>query len=218
MEAAKAAGVQRVSITSSMAAICSMDAADKPECFDESHWSDVEWPGMSAYEKSKTLAERAAWDFVAAQPENERIGLTVINPTFIVGPTLIPGDFSSGKILSMFMNNNMPGGCPRIKMGTVDVRDVAKAHVNAIKSDDAQGKRFILAGKTYWFAEIGQMLHDEFGTQGYTIPHHEAKYCLVRFFGYFRADAAKIADMWGVENVHTNERSRQILDIEYISA
>ena len=52
----------------------------------------------------------------------------------------------------MFMNNNMPGGCPRIKMGTVDVRDVAKAHVNAIQSDEAQGKRFVLAGDTsYWF-------------------------------------------------------------------
>ena len=94
-------------------------------------------------------------------------------------------------------------------MGTVDVRDVAKAHVNAIKSDEAQGKRFILAGDTsFWFSEMGQILHDEFGPQGYTVPHHEAKYCLVRFFGFFRADAAKIADMWGVENVHTNQRSR----------
>ena len=73
MEASKAAGVRRVSITSSMASICSMDAADKPAVFDESHWSNVDWPGISAYEKSKTLAERAAWDFVAAQPENERI-------------------------------------------------------------------------------------------------------------------------------------------------
>ena len=129
-----------------------MDAANKPEVFDESHWSDVNWPNISAYEKSKTLAERAAWDFVAAQPENERIQLTVINPTFIIGPTLIPGDFSSGKVIGMFMNDNMPGGCPRIKMGTVDVRDIAKAHVSAIKSDEAQGKRFILAGdETYWF-------------------------------------------------------------------
>ena len=151
LEAAKAAAVQRVSITSSMASICSMDAVDKPDVFDESHWSDTNWQGMSAYEKSKTLAERAAWDFVAAQPENERIELTVINPTFIIGPTLIPGDFSSGKIISMFMNDNMPGGCPRIKMGTVDVRDVAKAHVNAIKSNEAQGKRFILANTNYWF-------------------------------------------------------------------
>ena len=152
MEACKAAGVRRVSVTSSMAAICSMDASEKPEVFDESHWSNVDWPGISAYEKSKTLAERAAWDFVAAQPENERIQLTVINPTFIIGPTLIPGDFSSGKVINMFMNDNMPGGCPRIKMGTVDVRDIAKAHVSAIKSDEAQGKRFILAGdETYWF-------------------------------------------------------------------
>ena len=62
------------------------------------------------------------------------------------------------------------------------------------------------------------MLHDEFGEQGYTIPHHEAKYCFVRFFGYFRADAAKIADMWGYENNHNNQRSKQILGIEYISA
>ena len=120
-----------------MGAISAMDPANKPEVFDESHWSDVNWTGLGAYEKSKTLAERAAWDFVEAQPENERIELTVINPTFIVGPTLIPGDFSSGKIISMFMNDKMPGGCPRIKMGTVDVRDVAKAHIRAIQSDEA---------------------------------------------------------------------------------
>ena len=93
--------------------------------FDESHWSNVEWSGISAYEKSKTLAERAAWDFVAAQPENERIELTVINPSLIMGPTLIPGTFSSGYVIGKFMNNNMPGGCPYISKGIVDVRNVA---------------------------------------------------------------------------------------------
>ena len=83
MEACKAGGVKRLCMTSSTAAMTYMAAADKPKVFDESHWSNVDWKGISAYEKGKTLAERAAWDFVAAQPENERIELTVINPSFI---------------------------------------------------------------------------------------------------------------------------------------
>ena len=125
LEASKQAGVRRVCITSSCAAIVETLPEDTPEVFDESHWSNTDHPTISAYEKSKTLAERAAWNFVENLPEGQKIELSTINPAFVVGPTLIKGDFSSGKVLSMFMNNNMPGGVPQISFGCVDVREVA---------------------------------------------------------------------------------------------
>ena len=216
MKACKAAGVRRVCMTSSTAAITYMDAADKPQVFDESHWSNVDWSGISAYEKAKTLAERAAWDFVAAQPENERIELSVINPSFILGPTLIPGTFSSGYVIGKFMNNDFPGGCPYISKSIVDVRNVAQAHVNAIKSNEAQGKRFVLTNYLLWLNEIGDILHEMYGSQGYTIPRKIADFNLVKKMAKSRPDAAKIVDIWGIENVYNNERSKRILGIEYI--
>ena len=112
LEACKQAGVRRVSVTSSAAAIFETLNEDAPEVFDESQWTNVDKPNLGAYEKSKTLAERAAWDFVERMPEGQKIELTTVCPAFVVGPTMIKGDFSSGKILSLFMNNNLPGGVP----------------------------------------------------------------------------------------------------------
>ena len=112
LEACKQVGVRRVSVTSSGAAIFNTLNEETPEIFDESNWSNVDKPNLGAYEKSKTLAERAAWDFVEKLPEGQKIELTTVCPALVVGPTLIKGDFSSGKIMSLFMNNNLPGGVP----------------------------------------------------------------------------------------------------------
>ena len=112
LEACKQAGVRRVSITSSAAAILDVNDEDAPEVFDESHWSNPDKPNLGAYEKSKTLAERAAWEFVERLPEGQKIELTTVCPSFVIGPTMIKGDFSSGKIMCLFMNNNLPGGAP----------------------------------------------------------------------------------------------------------
>jgi nucleoside-diphosphate-sugar epimerase len=119
--------VKRVVITSSIAAIENVhpDKEPKDNYFSEENWSDPDRPaGMSAYAKSKVLAERAAWDYVAKLPEDEKIELTVINPGFVVGPSFIGGDFSSGKVISDIMMNKFPG-IPKISFPTVDVRDVA---------------------------------------------------------------------------------------------
>lgn len=108
---------------------------------------------MDPYAKSKTLAEKAAWDYVNGLPEDERFEMSVINPGFVLGPTMVTGDFTSGKLISDFMTNKLPG-IPKIFMPLVDVREVAQAHVNALKLDEAQGKRFILNGGGQWFTQI----------------------------------------------------------------
>ena len=77
------------------------------------------------------------------------------------------------------------------------MREVAEAHVQCIKRDEAQGKRFLLLGRSLWMREIAEILHRNFSGMGYAIPTAEAKYCLVKFIGYFRSDAAKIAAYWG---------------------
>ncbi len=105
LAACQAAGVKRVSLTSSVAAIRNIPDATRPETLDESHWSDTTTNEITAYSKSKTLAERAAWDFIEAMPEGEKIELTVVNPSFVMGPTLVKTDFASGKVINMFMHN-----------------------------------------------------------------------------------------------------------------
>ena len=89
LEACKATGVRRVSITSSAASVVECDPADAPDVFDESIWSNPDRLGLGAYERSKTLAERAAWDFVEKLPEGQKIELTTVCPGMVLGPTLI---------------------------------------------------------------------------------------------------------------------------------
>ena len=139
LTACKESGVRRVSMTSSVAAISGVNPVDAPEIFTDDHWSIPEQqPG--AYERSKTLAERAAWDFVNAMPEDEKIELTTVCPGMIVGPTTIGEGFSSGKVMQMFMNGTFPGGSvPQIQFAVVDVREIATAHIRCIERDEAQG-------------------------------------------------------------------------------
>ena len=216
LEACKAAGVQRLCITSSTVAIYEQEAAVAPDVFTEKDWTDVNKKGVGSYELSKTLAERAAWEFWEKEPEATRFGLSTVNPGAIFGPSLIGGGFTSGKVIEMFMNNAFPGGCPKIMMPGVDVRNVADAHIRAIKSDQAQGKRHILCEGAYWFTELGQMLSTHFKPLGYKIPTKEAAYCLVKMFACCSKEAAKIATYWGVARTFDNTRSKQELGIEYI--
>ena len=217
LKACKASGVIRLSITSSLVAIYECQDENQPDKFDETHWTDLNKPGLGAYEKSKTLAEKAAWEFLEALPESERFELTTVNPGFIAGPTLVNTNFASSEVIGLFMNDKLPGGCPLIAMAIVDVREVAQAHVNCIKRDEAQGKRFLLTAQTLWMTELGGILSNHFTPLGYTIPSTEAKFCLVRFAGFFSAQAAKIASLWGKEAHCDNSRSKEVLGIEYRS-
>ena len=92
---------------------------------------------------------------------------------------------------------------------------MAEAHLQCIKRDKAQGKRFLLCNRTLWMREIGQTLNEQFAHLGYTIPTAESRYCLVKFFGYFRADAAKVAVYWGREMHLNSQRSKDVLGINY---
>jgi len=147
MKAAQAAGARRIIVTSSCAAIQCLAEADKPpkgSMFDESHWSDLNRPeGMGAYLKSKTLAEKAAWDFQAALPEDQRFEVTTICPSFVMGPPLRTEPATSTGWLKRLMEGTMDT-ISADHCCAVDVRDTARAHVLAVKNAAAANRRFIL--------------------------------------------------------------------------
>ena len=102
-----------------------------------------------------------------------------------------------------------------IHLGLVSVKDVAKAHIECIKRDEAQGKRFLIVDKAFWFREIAYVLRGNFAHYGYSIPESEARFCLVKFASFFMSDAAFVAKVWGREFPVDTTRSKEILGMEY---
>jgi nucleoside-diphosphate-sugar epimerase len=160
LAAARDAGVRRVVLTSSFAAI-GYGHQERSAPFDEHEWTDVDASGVAAYAKSKTLAERAAWDFVAR--EGGALELAVVNPVAVFGPTLGRDISTSIDIIRLMLNRAMPA-VPRIMFGVVDVRDVADLHLLAMTNPQAKGERFLaVAGDFVSFAEIGRILRRGLG-------------------------------------------------------
>lgn len=143
LRAARGAGVKRVVLTSSFAAI---GYGQKPQTapFDESSWTDINGYGATPYIKSKTIAERAAWDFVAKEGGTE---LAVVNPVAILGPVL-GADYSPSIMIVQRMLDGAIPGCPQRWFGIVDVRDVADLHVRAMTHPAASGQRFLCKAAT----------------------------------------------------------------------
>ena len=152
---AKKHGVKKVVLTSSVAAI--FDTMEKKDIYDESDWSDPDNPHISAYSKSKTLAERAAWEFI--ENENHPFELAVINPALVVGAS-ISGDIGeSNKAVAMVAGGKMPVAVP-LMFGYVDVRDVAAAHILAMQTPASNGERFALVEKDLWYKDVAKILRE----------------------------------------------------------
>ena len=164
LRAATVAGVRRVVLTSSAAAVMSGYDWTDERVFDEDDWSDLSG-GMGAYERSKTLAERAAWDFVAQLAPEEAFELVCLNPVYVLGPSLSGIENASNEIVGKLLRRDMPG-VPRLHFGLVDVRDVAAAHVSALTSEQAAGERFLLSAEPMWMKEIASTLDEA----GYRVP------------------------------------------------
>jgi nucleoside-diphosphate-sugar epimerase len=152
--------VKRVVITSSVAALINQAAGEHKSIYTEEDWTNP--TVCEPYEKSKALAEKAAWDFVKDLPEDEKFELVTVLPGFIMGPTLVKTDFTSGDIIrNMIMGNWIR--IPRLQFPMVDVRDCAFGHLQALKLKEAANKRFTLATDSMWFIEMVQLLHKNYG-------------------------------------------------------
>jgi dihydroflavonol-4-reductase len=157
LKAAKNAGIKRVVLTSSMVSM--LGNADKSIDIDSGTWTNIKGKNVSAYSKSKTLAEQAAWDFIKDQTDNTEMELAVVNPGPVFGPSL-SGDLS-GASMSMFtqmLQGKMPM-VPQASINMSDVRDVAKIHVLALENKEASGKRFIVTTEqSYAFQDVAKIL------------------------------------------------------------
>ena len=156
LKACADADVQKVVLTSSFAAVGYGHPREK-EVYTEEDWSSVDGE-ISPYAKSKTLAERAAWEFVENLEESKKFELTVINPVAVTGPMLTSDIGSSNDFLLKLISGSMPA-CPKIHMGYIDVRDVAKAHIFSMTEEKTDGERIILSENEMFFAEVGKTLN-----------------------------------------------------------
>ncbi|MCB0101507.1 MAG: aldehyde reductase, partial [Anaerolineales bacterium] len=189
LRAAHKAGVKRVVQVSSVAAI-SAGHKENNKAFTEGDWSIVE-NEIGAYSKSKTLAERAAWDFINGSENTHGMELVAINPPLILGPVPNKNFRTSVELIRTYMLGQVPG-VGRIKMGLVDVRDVASAILLGMTTPEAAGNRFLCSGGTMWLKEIAGTLHKEYSPRGYKIPTFEFPSWMVRFLGLFDKKIARV--------------------------
>ncbi len=171
LRAARSAGVRRVVMTSSFAAV---GYSPKPvRDYTEADWTDPETPGLAPYPLSKAVAERAAWDFIGR--EGAGTELVVINPTWIAGPTLTREARSSLQVFTAMLDGVMKV-VPRQRFGIADVRDVSDLHITAMATPGAAGKRYLALadGPTTTFLEVAQVLRERLGALARRVPTEQA--------------------------------------------
>jgi dihydroflavonol-4-reductase len=212
LRAAHGAGVKRVILTSSVAAIYGNDLPAGKSEFDETMWSDVNHPmGRVAYTKSKTLAEKAAWDYIAAEaPELE---LTTINPVLVAGAPLDKHFGSSVSVVERILNGKDPM-LPDISFSIVDVTDVAAMHVVAIGKDAAKGKRFIASAGSRTFVQIAQAIKSAFSSRKITTT--QAPNILIRFLALFDGEIRAVLPSLGKHIGVSSRQAQKVLGIDFI--
>ena len=208
--------VRKFIYTSSIAAICEGHGGTKHN-FSEEDWTNLSGPHLNAYTKSKTLSERAAWDFMEVNTPS--FTLTCLNPGIVVGP--VSSSHVSGSI--EFLIHILGGqrkSTVNLFMTLVDIRDVVKAHIQAAKIPEAAGKRIIVVqsdGGEMFLPDICTILKTEFGPMGYEISTRLAPKWLVWLLSWVKTDVAGIYHM--LDNIYhfDNSRSRETLQLDYIS-
>jgi len=208
LRAARDAGVKRVVVTSSFAAVgYGKKQQDAP--FNETDWTDPNGGDVLPYTKSKTLAERAAWDFIAK--EGGKLEMSVINPVGVFGPVLGPDYSASILLVKRLLDGSLPG-CPKLYFGIVDVRDLADLHLRAMTQPAANGERFIgAAGDFMSMLGIAKVLKSRMGAAAKRVPSRELPNWLVRIAS-LRDPAVKfILPELGKKKNATNDKARRVL-------
>jgi nucleoside-diphosphate-sugar epimerase len=208
LRASRDAGVTRVVLTSSFAAI-GYGHKEQKAPFAEPDWTDPNGNDVQPYTKSKTLAERAAWDFIAK--EGGKLELSVVNPVGVFGPVLGPDYSASILLVQRLMDGALPG-CPRLDFGVVDVRDVVDLHIRAMTNPAAKGERFLAtAGDFMSMLDIAKVLKTQMGAAARRVPTRQLPDWLVRL-AVLRDPAVKlILPELGKRKNATSEKARRLL-------
>ena len=208
LRASRDAGVKRVVLTSSFAAI-GYGHEQRTAPFTETDWTDPNGNDVQPYTKSKTLAERAAWDFIAKEGGN--LELSVVNPVGVFGPVLGPDYSTSILMVQRLMDGAVPG-CPRLYFGVVDVRDVADLHVRAMTNPAAKGERFLaVAGDFITMLDIAKVLKARMGAAAKRVPTRQLPDWLVRLAALRDPAIKLILPELGKAKNGTNEKARRLL-------
>ncbi|MGC1520982.1 MAG: aldehyde reductase [Steroidobacteraceae bacterium] len=208
LRAARGAGVRRVVLTSSFAAIgYGLKAQTAP--FDETNWTHLDAKGLAPYVKSKAIAERAAWDFIGK--EGGGLELSVVNPVGVFGPALGPDLSTSILLLKRLMDGAMPG-CPQLYFGVVDVRDVADLHIRAMTQVAANGERFLaIAGDCMSILDMAKVLKRRMGAAANKVPTWQLPNWLVRIVALRDPVARSIVPELGRVKNASNEKAKRVL-------
>jgi dihydroflavonol-4-reductase len=208
LRAARDAGVKRVVLTSSFAAVgYGHDRSGR--VFDEQDWTDTAGPDVSPYVKSKAVAERAAWDFI--EGEGKGLELSVVNPVGIFGPVLGPDYSSSIGIVTTMLAGGMRAA-PPVWTNVVDVRDAADLHVRAMTAPQAAGQRYLaLAGAPMSFHQIAATLRARLGAAAAKAPASTAPAWLIRFMSRFTPSLGEIVPQLNVIRRASNAKARSEL-------
>src|SRR5271156_3896149 len=208
LRAARDAVVKRVVLTSSFAAI-GYGAKPQQAPFNETNWTDPNGEGVAPYVKSKTIAERAAWNFI--ETEGGRLELSVVNPVAVFGPALGSDYSTSVLLIQRLMDGAVPGN-PQIYFGVVDVRDVADLHLRAMTHPEAKGERFLaVAGDFMSILEIATVLKNRMGAAGGRVPTRQLPNWLVRVAAPRDPSVKQILPELGKKKNGSNEKSRRVL-------
>jgi dihydroflavonol-4-reductase len=206
LRAARDANVKRVVLTSTCGAIYYGHPPQEAP-FDETSWTILS-NDLTAYVKSKTMAERAAWEFVAS--EGRGLELSVVNPAGIFGPILAP-DYSSSIELIKRLMNGMPGA-PRIYFGVVDVRDVADLHLRAMTHPSANGERFIaVSSNAISMVDIARMLRARLGGAAKNVPRFQLPDWTVRLAARRDPSMRQLLPLLGKIRNATSAKARRVL-------
>ncbi len=209
LRASRDAGVKRVVLTSSFAAIgygVGEKANNAP--FDEKDWTNPN-ADVTAYVKSKTLAERAAWEFIAR--EGGSLELSVVNPVLVLGPVLGPDLSTSIALIKRMLDGGMPG-CLRLSLGVVDVRDVVDLHLRAMTSPAAKGERFLAtAGDFLSMLEMSMILRNRMGISAEKSPTREMPNWLVRLLALPVREVRQTLPELGKPKNGSNEKAKRVL-------
>jgi nucleoside-diphosphate-sugar epimerase len=208
LRAARDAGVKRVVLTSAFHAV-SWGHPHTDHIFTETDWTVLDGPGVDAYGKSKTLAERAAWNFI--ETEGGALELATILPVAVMGPAMGKEVSGANHIIQNMLGGKMPG-FPDIWIPIVDVRDVASAHILAMQTPDAAGQRFLLSsGPVMALKEIGATLRSALGDAASQVPTKPIPSADIRAAAVASVEMRAIVPDLGYQKRMSNERARTVL-------
>jgi dihydroflavonol-4-reductase len=211
LEAAARAGVRRVVATSSVAAIMEGPLPPGRAVRDERDWTDPDTPGATPYVRSKTLAERAAWEVAEARG----LALTTINPGFVIGPGLDRRIGTSLSVVQRLLQGRDPM-LPNFGFSCVDVRDVAAMHVAALDRPEAAGERIIGAERFLWFPEMGAILKAEYPDR--RITTRTAPKLVVRLLALFDPAVRSILPDLGRRREARSDKAARLLGVQFRDA